>query len=104
MGAGVAVLTSGGDAPGMNAALRAVVRTGITRGFEMFGVHDGYAGLISGRISQLTARDVGGIIQSAGTMLGAPRSPQFMTATGQQDAMGLMQERHIQPVIVTGRY
>jgi len=86
----------------MNAALRAVVRAGITHGFEMFGVHDGYAGLISGRISQLTARDVGGIIQSGGTMLGAARSPEFMTATGQKEALGRLQERQIEAVIVIG--
>lgn len=65
----IAVLTSGGDAPGMNAAIRAVVRTGIYRGWEVFGVQLGYQGLIDGKVIPLTARDVGGIIQRGGTIL-----------------------------------
>ena len=69
----VAVLTSGGDAPGMNAAIRAVVRTGVARGWEMFGVKLGYEGLINGKIIPLGTRDVGGIIQKGGTMLGSAR-------------------------------
>jgi len=61
-----AVLTSGGDAPGMNAAFRAVVRTGLHLGCEVIGVHDGFKGLLSSNFQLLTARDVGGIIQQGG--------------------------------------
>ena len=66
----IAVLTSGGDAPGMNAAIRAVVRTGIRQKWEVYGVRDGFAGLIDGKFVLLGARDVGGIIQKGGTFLG----------------------------------
>src|SRR5690606_22502681 len=65
----IAVLTSGGDAPGMTAAIRAVVRTGIAAGLEVYGVRNGFAGLTNGEMERLTNRDVGGIIQQAGTVL-----------------------------------
>jgi len=67
----IAVLTRGGDAAGMNAAIRAVVRTGLEHDWEVFGVRHGYAGLIAGDFVQLGARDVGGIIQHGGTKLGS---------------------------------
>ena len=75
----IAVLTSGGDAPGMNAAIRAVVRTGIEARWQVFGVRHGYAGLITDNLVPLGARDVGGIIQQGGTMLGSARCPEFRT-------------------------
>ena len=65
----IAVLTSGGDAAGMNAAIRAVVRTGLDRWWEVFGVRNGFAGLTAGDFLSLGARDVGGIIQRGGTWL-----------------------------------
>lgn len=68
----IAVLTSGGDAPGMNAAIRAVVRTGVTHGWEACGVRNGFEGLINGIFVPLGTRDVGGIIQRGGTVLEAP--------------------------------
>jgi len=68
----VAVLTSGGDAPGMNAAIRAVIRCGVAKGWDMYGVRKGYAGLISGNIQQMGTRDVGGIIHKGGTILLRP--------------------------------
>jgi 6-phosphofructokinase 1 len=71
----IAFLTSGGDAPGMNAAIRAVVRTGIDKGWEVFGVRNGYAGLVEGQIDSLGARDVGGILGRGGTFLGSARLP-----------------------------
>ena len=83
----IAVLTSGGDAPGMNAAIRAVVRTAIEAGFEVSGVRDGFEGLMAGRFVRLGARDVGGIIQSAGTFLCSARAPEFATDAGQQQAL-----------------
>lgn len=66
----VAVLTSGGDAPGMNAAIRSVVRTGLAKGWEMFGIREGYYGLINSKFMQLGVRDVGGILQKGGTFFG----------------------------------
>ncbi len=78
----IAVLTSGGDAPGMNAAIRAVVRSGIAQGWEACGVRQGFAGLIGGKIALLGARDVGGIISRGGTVLGSARCPEFRTEEG----------------------
>jgi 6-phosphofructokinase 1 len=69
----IAVLTSGGDAPGMNAAVRAVTRAALAQGWEVFGVHNGYAGLLADTIAPLHARDVGGIVQRGGTVLGSAR-------------------------------
>jgi 6-phosphofructokinase 1 len=98
----VAVLTSGGDAPGMNAAIRAVVRSGVLAGFEMFGVHNGYAGLIAGEFTALGPRDVGGIIHQGGTMLGTSRCPEFKTEDGQARAHAQLQCRDIGSVVVIG--
>jgi len=98
----VAVLTSGGDAPGMNAAIRAVVRTGLHHGFEMYGVEMGFEGLVLGKIRGLTARDVGGIMQSAGTFLGSARSAEFATDAGQQRALRSLESLGIEHVVVIG--
>jgi 6-phosphofructokinase 1 len=98
----IAVLTSGGDAPGMNAAIRAVVRTGLHHGHEMHGVQMGFEGLITGNISSLNAREVGGIIQSAGTFLGSARCPEFTTQAGQRKAIRKLSERGIEGVVVIG--
>jgi len=98
----IAVLTSGGDAPGMNAAIRAVVRTGIQAGFEVFGVRLGYAGLIDGKFIALGARDVGGIIQRGGTFLGSARCEEFKTEKGQLDAIRSLNENKIDALIVIG--
>jgi 6-phosphofructokinase 1 len=98
----IAVLTSGGDAPGMNAAIRAVVRTGIDRGFEVVGVRHGYAGLISDDMAVLSARDVGGIIQAGGTMLGSARCPEFKTEVGRRQALGNLDRRSIEALVVIG--
>lgn len=98
----VAVLTSGGDAPGMNAAIRAIVRTGLYHGYEMYGVHMGFEGLIEGDIVPLSARDVGGIMQSAGTFLGSARSPEFITEDGRRKALENLGTRGIESVVVVG--
>jgi 6-phosphofructokinase 1 len=98
----IGVLTSGGDAPGMNAAIRAVVRTGILKGWEVFGVRNGYEGLISGRVVPLGPRDVGGIIQRGGTMLGSARSPEFRTDEGQVKALRTLNEYGIEALVVIG--
>jgi 6-phosphofructokinase 1 len=98
----VAVLTSGGDAPGMNAAIRAAVRTGVSLGLEMFGVRHGYTGLIAGDFVPLGPRDVGGIIERGGTVLGSSRSPAFLTEEGQTAAVRRLSERDIGGVVVIG--
>ena len=88
----VAVLTSGGDAPGMNAAIRAVVRCGVSKGWQMYGVQHGYKGLISGNINEMTTRDVGGIIQRGGTMLGSARCLIHPGAVIGSDGFGIANE------------
>ena len=98
----VAVLTSGGDAPGMNAAIRSVVRTGIEKGWEMFGVRLGYKGLIEERIVPLKARDVSGILQLGGTMLGSARCLEFKTPEGQAKAIRTLNQHGIEGLIVIG--
>ncbi len=98
----IAVLTSGGDAPGMNAAIRAVVRTGVAKGWEVFGVKGGYEGLINGRFIPLGTRDVGGMMQRGGTMLGSARSEEFKTEKGQLNAIRSLNEAQIEGLVVIG--
>lgn len=98
----VGILTSGGDSPGMNAAVRAAVRCGTEAGFSMYGVSRGYAGLIDGDIFPLSNRDVGGIIERGGTILRSARSPQFMTEAGQQKALASIKQHRLDGLIVIG--
>jgi 6-phosphofructokinase 1 len=98
----VAVLTTGGDAPGINAAIRAAVRTGIENGWEMFGVRHGYAGLVKSDFVRLGLRDVGGIIERGGTMLGSIRFPEFKTGETQAAAIRILREHEIGAAIVIG--
>lgn len=98
----IGVLTSGGDAPGMNAAIRAVVRSGIAQGWEVYGVTDGYAGLIAGQFTKLGLRDVGGIIERGGTFLGSARCPEYRTPAGQQKALANLREQGIEALVVIG--
>jgi len=98
----IAVLTSGGDAPGMNAAIRAVVRTSVSRGWEVMGVRNGYEGLINGILIPLGTRDVGGIIQRGGTILGSARCPEFETEKGQIQAIRSLNEYGIDGLVVIG--
>jgi 6-phosphofructokinase 1 len=98
----IAVLTSGGDAPGMNAAIRAVVRTGIEKGWEVFGVHHGYVGLINGDMASLGARDVGGIIQQGGTVLGSARCPEFKIEEGRLKALHTLHQHDIEALVIIG--
>lgn len=98
----IAILTSGGDAPGMNAAVRAVVRSGLERGWRVSGVHGGYAGLIRGELGALGARDVGGIIQQGGTVLGSARSQAFRTEAGQAQALAALAARGVSGLVVVG--
>lgn len=98
----IAVLTSGGDAPGMNAAIRSVVRTGIAKGWEVYGVREGFKGLIEGKMLSLGPRDVGGIIQRGGTMLASARCEEFKTETGRLKAIRSLNENSIEALVVIG--
>ncbi len=98
----IAVLTSGGDAPGMNAAIRAVVRCGTAQGWEVYGVKGGYEGLINGIFLPLGTRDVGGILQRGGTILGSARSQEFITEKGQLKAIRSLNAQGIDALIVIG--
>ena len=98
----IAVLTSGGDAPGMNAAVRSVVRTGIDRGWEVFGVRHGYEGLTLDDFVALGLRDVGGIIERGGTILGSARFPEFKVDQVQETAIRLLRQREISALVVVG--
>lgn len=98
----VAVLTSGGDAPGMNAAIRAVIRCGVDKGWGMYGVIKGYSGLISGNIRPIGTRDVGGIINKGGTILGSARCAEFMSDTGRRKAVRTLRQMGIDALVVIG--
>jgi 6-phosphofructokinase 1 len=98
----IAILTSGGDAPGMNAAIRAATRTALAHGWEVFGVRNGFAGLISDAMEQLHARNVGGIIQRGGTMLGSTRCPEFHEASGRAKALHNLARRRIECLVIIG--
>ena len=82
----IGVLTSGGDAPGMNAAIRAVVRSGIASGLKVMGIHRGYNGLINGEIYEMDHSSVSDIIQRGGTVLKTARSEEFKTEEGRKKA------------------
>jgi 6-phosphofructokinase 1 len=98
----IAVLTSGGDAPGMNSVIRAVVRKGIDRGLEVHGVRHGFSGLIEGDIQPLGPRDVGGIMQRGGTVLGSARCPEFETEAGRLKAVRELNRKEIEALVVVG--
>ncbi len=98
----IAVLTSGGDAPGMNAAIRSVVRTGLSKGWEVFGVNHGYAGLVVGDCVPMRARDVSGIIQQGGTILGSARCPEFKTEEGRLKALRELHQHDVEALVVIG--
>jgi len=98
----IAVLTSGGDAPGMNAAIRAVVRKGIANGWEVCGIRNGYEGLIDDKFINLGPRDVGGILQRGGTILGSARSEEFKTRAGQLKALRNLNKNDVEALVVIG--
>lgn len=98
----IGVMTSGGDAPGMNAAVRAVVRRGESLGIEVYGITNGYKGLVDGEISRLTSKDVGGILNRGGTMLFSARYPEFAEKEGQLKGVEQLKKHGIEGVIVIG--
>lgn len=98
----IAVLTSGGDAPGMNAAVRAVVRTGLNFGMKVYGVMRGYNGLLTGDLKEMNMRSVSDIMHHGGTALYTARSPEFNTPAGVEKAANMCREKGIEGVVVIG--
>ena len=98
----IGVLTSGGDAPGMNAAIRAVTRTAIAHGVEVMGIYRGYSGLIDGDIKQLGIRDVSNCINHGGTMLYSDRCPEFKTEAGMAKAVETCKKLEIDGIVAIG--
>lgn len=98
----IAVITSGGDVPGLNACIRAVVRTALAHELEVFGVQRGYEGLMAGEFIQLSSRDVGGILRKGGTILGTSRSDPFMTDAGRRAALTRLSDARIEGLVVIG--
>jgi 6-phosphofructokinase 1 len=98
----IGVLTSGGDSPGMNAAIRAVVRTGIYHGLEVYGIMRGYSGMVEGDIVKLENRSVANIIQRGGTMLKTSRCYEFLTAEGRAKAYENLKKHGIEGLVIIG--
>jgi 6-phosphofructokinase 1 len=98
----IGILTSGGDSPGMNAAIRAVTRSGIYNGFNIKGIYRGYDGLIKGEVKPFTTENVSGIITRGGTILKTARSKEFMTPEGMQKAYDTCVKEEIDALVVIG--
>lgn len=98
----IGVLTSGGDAPGMNAAIRAVTRVALNSGIEVFGIYDGYKGMVEGNIEPLTKAAVGDIIDRGGTILGSARLPEFKDENVRKRAVEQLSKRGIEAIVVIG--
>jgi 6-phosphofructokinase 1 len=98
----LAVMTSGGDAPGMNAAVRGVTRAALAQGWETYGVYHGYTGLIEGDLRPLTRRSVGGILHLAGTTLGTTRCEMLKTQPGREQALATLHRLDIAALIIIG--
>ena len=98
----IALLTSGGDAPGMNAAIRAITRGALAKGWSVVGVRNGYAGLLGADFRPMQARDVGGIIQSGGTVLGSARCPEFAEPEGRKKALQNLSAHDVDALVVIG--
>ncbi len=98
----IGVLTSGGDNPGLNPCIRAVVRMAVHEGLEALGIHRGYAGLIGGEIDEMDARSVGGILGRGGTVLGTARAPEFMEPQGRRKALRTLNRFDIDGLVVIG--
>ncbi len=98
----IGVLTSGGDAPGMNAAVRAVVKKASHHGIEVYGIYDGYAGLVEGKVQKLTRKDVGDIINRGGTFLGSARLPEFKEVEVRKKAIKQLEKHGIEAIVTIG--
>ena len=98
----IGILTSGGDAPGMNAAIRAVTRSAIYSGFKVYGIYRGYRGLISDEITEFHTQNVSNIIQMGGTILKTARCKEFQTPEGRQLAYDILRRHEIDALVVIG--
>ncbi|STE53233.1 6-phosphofructokinase isozyme 1 [Edwardsiella tarda] len=98
----IGVLTSGGDAPGMNAAIRGVVRAALSKGLDVYGIHDGYLGLYEGRIEQLDRYSVSDVINRGGTFLGSARFPEFRDEKVRAQAVENMRKFGLDALVVIG--
>ncbi len=98
----IAIITSGGDSPGMNACVRAIVKTAINKGIEVLGIQDGYQGMIEGRGNLMSFDHVNNIVQLGGTILGTARSKEFMSSNGRQKAIAYLKKESIDGLIVIG--
>lgn len=98
----IAVMTSGGDSPGMNAAARAVVRTALHEGVDVYGINNGYKGMLLDDIHQLNSRSVSDLIQRGGTFLGTARSKEFRTPEGRKKGFDNLQKRGIEGLVIIG--
>ena len=98
----IGVLTSGGDAPGMNAALRAVTRAAISNGIKVKAIYRGYKGLIDGEVEEFTSQNVSGIIQRGGTIIKSARCPEFPTKEGREKAYETLKREGIEALIIIG--
>lgn len=98
----IGILTSGGDAPGMNAAIRSVVRTSIFNGLKVFGIKEGYNGLINGKLEEMNLSSVADIIHRGGTMLRSARSEEFMTEKGLNKALNVLRIFDIDGLVILG--
>ena len=98
----IGVLTSGGDSQGMNAAIYATVRCALQKGLEVYGIYNGYQGLIDGKVEQLTAKSVENIAHRGGTVLGTARCPAMKTPAGQKKAVATLQQYGIEGLVVIG--
>jgi len=98
----IGVLTSGGDAPGMNSAIRAVTRCALANGIEVYGIYDGYAGLHKDNIKQLTRRSVSDMVNRGGTFLGTARFPEFKEESVRKEAIKNLQKHGIEALVVIG--
>lgn len=98
----IGLITSGGDAPGMNAAIRGVVRAALSRGAEVIGFLHGYRGIIANEALVMDSKSVGGIITHGGTILRTARSGEFMTVEGRRQAIDVLQENEVEGLVVIG--
>ncbi len=98
----IGVMTSGGDAPGMNATIRAVVRAALSSGDQIFGIYDGYRGLIEGKFQEFTRKDVSEILNKGGTILGTARLPEFKYEAVRQLAVKQLEKKDIEALICIG--
>ena len=98
----IAVMTSGGDSPGMNAAARAVVRTALHEGVEVWGINNGYKGMLEDDMYQLSSRSVSDLIQRGGTFLGTARSKEFKTEAGRKKGLANLKKHGIEGLVIIG--